>query len=375
MQTATTATTRFSRYKPCHRVIPRIHYPRPSSNSRCPNLGKSVATTSLESDADLTTHIIESNRWQELHGATVMPRLNGHCLPWLQAVSRGLKHPIILIAHRNSDDEIDGLLPLMRVESFLFGKFLTSLPYLNTGGVWCASSIAAKELIDHACQLTDELDARYLELRHELPFSHPRLNAERNDKVHMRLQLPETDEEFEKSMKSKLRSQVKKAGQHEMEVCFGQAELLDDFYRVFAINMRDLGTPVYSIQLFAQILEAFRGDAELCIVRLKGQPVAGAILVHASGLSEVPSASALRSFNHLSPNMLMYRHLLRRSIERGNRVFDFGRSSHGSGTYRFKEQWGAQPHPSAWQYYLRRGSVEDMTTSSPRKQRLIELWK
>ena len=40
-------------------------------------------------------------------------------------------------------------------------------------------------------------------------------------------------------------------------------------------------------------------------------------------------------------NMLMYWHLLQRTIQRGNRTFDFGRSSESSGTYRFKRQWGA----------------------------------
>jgi len=44
----------------------------------------------------------------------------------------------------------------------------------------------------------------------------------------------------------------------------------------------------------------------------------------------------------------MYCDLLRSAIERGaesliSESFDFGRSTAGSGTYRFKEQWGAVP--------------------------------
>lgn len=37
----------------------------------------------------------------------------------------------------------------------------------------------------------------------------------------------------------------------------GMAELLDDFYSVFSINMRALGTPVYSKSFFANILSEF----------------------------------------------------------------------------------------------------------------------
>ena len=39
---------------------------------------------------------------------------------------------------------------------------------------------------------------------------------------------------------------------------------------------------------------------------------------------------------------------------------DFGRSTLGSNTFRFKKQWGAQPEPAVWQYYVRKGQISDM---------------
>ncbi len=304
-----------------------------------------------------------------------MPKLNGHQQGWLRAIEHGLGHKPLLLAHKNHAGIIDGLLPLMHVKSILFGKFLTSLPYINTGGLWCDDVAVGTALIDHACLLAEQLNVRYLELRHESLFSHSKLNAQRTDKVHMRLALPSDDATFETSMKSKLRSQVKKSHQQGLSVEFGQMELLADFYRVFSINMRDLGTPVFPQRLFSEILKAFSQDAELCVVRFQQQAVAAALLIHAGGITEVPSASTLRKFNHLSANMFMYRNLLRRGIERGSHTFDFGRSSKESGTFKFKAQWGAEPHPAIWQYYLRKGNVDDMSASSPRREKLIELWK
>jgi hypothetical protein len=73
--------------------------------------------------------------------------------------------------------------------------------------------------------------------------------------------------------------------------------------------------------------------------------------------------------------MLVYWHLLMRSIDRGQHVFDFGRSSAGSSTYRFKTQWGAVPHGSAWQYYVRRGYVSEMRPTNAKNQRRIAIWK
>ncbi len=334
-----------------------------------------MATEIIPLDVN-TLDVNDLEAWQPLASdAHLMPRLNGHHPAWLRAIGSGLSHKPFVIRHKDPQGRCDGILPLMYVKSMLFGRFLSSLPYINTGGVWCHAPAVANELIDHACLLADQLDVRYLELRHEGPFSHPQLNAERTDKVHMRLPLPDTDESFETLMKSKLRSQVKKSTQNGLTVEFGQSELLNDFYRVFAINMRDLGTPVFPKRLFAEILAAFQQDAELCIVRHGREPVAGGLLVHVAGLTEVPSASALRKFNHLNPNMLMYRNLLRRAIERRSHTFDFGRSSKESGTFKFKAQWGAEPSPAQWQYYLRKGSVDDMSASSPRRQKLIEIWK
>ena len=56
-------------------------------------------------------------------------------------------------------------------------------------------------------------------------------------------------------------------------------------------------------------------------------------------------------------------------------MFDFGRSSPDSGTFRFKRQWGAEPEPAAWQYYLRKGTIRDMRPDNARFQPLIAAWR
>jgi hypothetical protein len=73
--------------------------------------------------------------------------------------------------------------------------------------------------------------------------------------------------------------------------------------------------------------------------------------------------------------MLMYWHLLERAMERGQSSFDFGRSSPDSNTYRFKKQWGAEPVPANWQYYVRQGSMNDMRPDNPRYARFIRVWQ
>ena len=156
---------------------------------------------------------------------------------------------------------------------------------------------------------------------------------------------------------------------------FGGEDLLSDFYEVFVRNMRDLGTPVFGRDLFARILAEFPGDAEFCVLRLDSRPIAAGLLVHRRGITEVPSASSLRSHNSTNANMLMYWRLLRRAIERRQGTFDFGRSSLDSNTFRFKKQWGAKPVPAVWQYYVRKGDFQEMRRETGKFDRLIGLWR
>jgi serine/alanine adding enzyme len=303
------------------------------------------------------------------------PRLAAHESGWSQALRDGLSHQSFDLTAHDGGGRVVGWLPLTLVKSLFFGKFLVSQPYLNSGGVWTAEASAAKALIDRAVALSDELQVKHLELRHEVRVEHDRLTKQRDDKVHMRLELPGNAEALMKSFKSKLRSQVKKSFENPFSVHWGRTELLSEFYFLFARNMRDLGTPVYSASLFESILGAFPGTSELCVVRLGSKPVAGALLLHNRGITEVPSASSLREFNATGANMWMYWQLLQRAIERGSETFDFGRSSLESGTFKFKEQWGAVPHPAVWQYYVRSGAPEDMRPTSPKRQRLIQAWQ
>ena len=293
---------------------------------------------------------------------------------WLHVLRTALDHEVFAL-EAVSEGRTCGFLPLAHVSSLLFGRFLVSLPYLNTNGVIAASPDVQATLVSRAVSLADELNVKYLELRHEEPVDHPDLNAALTSKVHMRLQLPKTTERLWKEFDPKVRNQVRKGEKHGFAVNWGGGELLDGFYDVLSRNMRDLGTPVYGRSLFREILAAFPNDAELCMVRDGVKPIAAALLIHGWGVTEVPTASALKEYNPSSANMMMYCRLLERAVERRQSVFDFGRSTTEGSTFKYKKQWGAVPHPAAWQYAMKDGTVGDMRPDNPRYQRAIRLWQ
>jgi FemAB-related protein (PEP-CTERM system-associated) len=293
---------------------------------------------------------------------------------WLNVLQHGLHHGVYCLEAVESGRTC-GFLPLAFVKSLLFGRFLVSLPYLNTVGVWADDADVRRKLIDRAIELADELRVRYLELRHEQPVEHPALTERFGNKAHMRLALPSFVGQLWKQLSCKVRNQVRKGQKNGFETAWGGRELLPEFYAVFSQNMRDLGTPVYGRRLFDQVLRQFPNQAELCVLRAEQMPVAGALLLHGRGVSEVPSAACLREYNPSCANMLMYWSLLERAVIRQQDVFDFGRSTINGNTYRFKKQWGAEPEAAVWQYYLRQGTIADMRPENPRYQRAIHIWQ
>lgn len=269
---------------------------------------------------------------------------------------------------------IGGVLPIVRLKSRLFGDFLVSLPYFNYGGVLAESASVRQRLLDRGCELARELGVAHLELRHRAP-SFDSLPA-RTDKVTMLLDLRGSPEELWKALSSKVRAQIKRPQREGAVGTHGGAELLGDFYQVFAENMRDLGTPVYPRRFFAEMLEAFPGNARLFVVRLADEPVAAAFVVGYRQTLEIPWASSLRRANSLGVNMLLYWNVLEFASQNGYATFDFGRCSVDSGTYRFKKQWGAQPLQLHWHYWLRDGGeLPRINHANPKYEAAVAAWR
>jgi serine/alanine adding enzyme len=251
-----------------------------------------------------------------------------------------------LSAHA-ADGRLVGVLPLVEQSGVLGGRTLVSLPFFSYGGILCDENSASVALGQAAAQLARERRAKHLELRQA--HESPELSwSTRLDKISMLLQLPSTVEELSRKLGSKLRSQIKRADRESPEVRVGGRELLGDFYPVFCSVMRDLGTPVYPRSMFEAVIDALQSHVSLVVVYMQGTPVAGAFLVQWRNGMEIPWAASLGRVRASSINMRLYWEALQLAIARGCQVFDFGRCTQDSNTYRFKHQWGAQPLQLYW---------------------------
>lgn len=296
-----------------------------------------------------------------------------HQFLWRPVISRAYGHqPLYLMARSNGC--VRGVLPLFLVKSRLFGKTLTSMPFLDYGGVCADDEAAAHLLLDKALDYAHEYGVDSVELRQYEPPA--REGLLRLDKVGMRLDLSVGMDSIWHSFPAKVRNQVRKAEKAGLRAEVGGAELLDEFYPVFAVNMRDLGSPVHHRAFFSNIFVEFGQQARLVLVRDGRQAVGGLVCLFFRDTVTVPWASSLREYFAKCPNNLLYWEALRYSYERGARCFDFGRSSTDSGTYHFKRQWGATPKQIYWQTLGKNGHQSSGFSSTNRKyQMALALWK
>jgi FemAB-related protein (PEP-CTERM system-associated) len=296
-----------------------------------------------------------------------------HRTEWNQLVHKTFGHPVEFITLMH-DGKIVGLLPLTEFKSLLFGHFAVSLPFINYGGPLLSGPTLVEPLNKFLADIRSEKKYDYIELRFDslretrLPVKH--------HKVTFLMELPAESEVLWDSFKAKLRSQIRRPMKENMYSKTGGAELLEDFYRVFAVNMRELGTPVLPKSFFRNILRQFPQNAYIVAVYTEnGLAVAASFLIRSKNILEIPWASSLREYNRLSPNMLLYWDSLKLAIEKGCKVFDFGRCTPGSGTYKFKKQWSSNEHPLCWAYLLPVGKqLPELNPENNKFSLAIKIW-
>lgn len=266
-----------------------------------------------------------------------------HLYAWRRIISRVYQHDCPYLAARNSAG-IAGVLPLVDVRSLAFGRYLVSMPFLNAGGP-IGSAEAIRALTGRAVQLGHDRRVRLLEFRAGTALDVDLDYAA--EKIECRLQLPNTGEELWRGFPAKLRSQIRRAQKANIEMRFGEDQV-EPFFTVFSRNMRDLGSPTHPQRFFAALLEEMPDTAMLGVAYYAGKPVAGGCALRWQGEVEMTWASALREYSTHAPNMLLYWAFMERAIETGARTFNFGRCTPGTGSHRFKAQWGTADRPLHW---------------------------
>jgi FemAB-related protein (PEP-CTERM system-associated) len=296
-----------------------------------------------------------------------------HRWGWRTVIVNAFDLPVFYLV-AGSQGSIRGVLPLAWQRSALFGSFLTAIPFLNAGGPLADSLEIEQALVDHAISLAAKLGAAHLQLRYRGEY-HLALPALMQKVAAVREVSSDTDSMW-RSISSNNRRKVNKASKSGLTVQAEGASALDDFYEIFADNMRNLGTPVYAKKLFSETLLAFPGETDILMLRLGERPVAAAFLNCFRDVIEATWICSHYEYLQLQPNMLLYWSILRVAGERGFRMVDFGRSTRDAGTHKFKQLWNTTDVPLPWAYWTPMGEAAGkLSPANPKYQLATSIWK
>jgi FemAB-related protein (PEP-CTERM system-associated) len=294
-----------------------------------------------------------------------------HRAGWREVLARAFGHDTYFF-YAEIDGRIEGVLPLVHVKSFLFGNALTSTPFCVYGGIAATNTMAREALDREACALAHRLGVDYLELRNRIPQQ----NARPVKDLYVTFRKP-IDPDMEKNtlaIPRKQRAMVRKG------IAAGLIGEVDDgidrFYDTYAESVRHLGTPVFAKKYFRILREVFGSDCEVLNITHSGKTVASVMSFYFRGEVLPYYGGGTPAAREVAGNDFMYWELMRRACERGVKVFDYGRSKIGTGSFSFKKNWGFEPEPLYYEYELVRAKkVPDINPLNPKYRLFIDIWK
>jgi len=295
-----------------------------------------------------------------------------HRIGWRSIIEDVFRHRThYLVAERGGG--VCGVLPLAEVRSRVFGHALVSLPFCVYGGPLADDGETTAALVAAGQDLARRLGVSHLELRDRSPQCDGWPTQELY--VTFRKSLASDVEANMLAIPRKQRAMVRKGIKHGL-----RSEIdtnVDRFFELYADNVHRHGTPPFAKAYFARLCETFGADCEvLTVVAPDGRPVSGVLSFYFRDEVLPYYAGDTVAARDLAANDFKYWELMRRACERGCKLFDFGRSKRGTGSFDFKKNWGFEPEPLSYEFALfGRDAIPQNNPLNPKYRAFIALWR
>ncbi len=296
-----------------------------------------------------------------------------HLLGWKRAIEKTFGfQSSYFFAQR--DGQICGIVPLFQVKNWVIGSCLHSVPFGVYGGICAADQESYDSLLNHVKQLAVREQVEHLDLHQRAGELHPDFHSN-TLYVAFTTPLSPNPEANLKKLPRDTRYMIRKGEKAGLRAQHG-LEQLKDFYPLFCDSMRRLGTPVFPLALFKNLLGEFSSQVDLTMIYSGEQAVSGVISFTFRDTFLPYYAGANSLAPGLAANNFMYWHLMKYAAEQGFRSFDFGRSKKNTGAYQFKSQWGMIIENLNYQVYLvRRKTVPNFSPVNPKFEMATRVWQ
>jgi FemAB-related protein (PEP-CTERM system-associated) len=271
------------------------------------------------------------------------------------------------------EQHICGILPLFLIKGPLLGTRVFSIPYAVYGGILANDKEIELELLKFAQNYTQQHEAQYLELRYlyNPGFKLPKLDSH----VTFRKRIEGGPEDILQSIPRKSRASVRK-GYEKFNLTVQIDKDLDTLYRLYCLNKRKLGSPVYPKSFFKNLIEEFQKNSWIMTVYFKNIPVSSVIYFYFKDTCFPYFSGYNPKYLYTYANNVLYYELMKESMQRGYKNFDFGRSRVNSGPGAFKKNMGFEPIHLYYYYYLHCATeIPNISPTNSKFKPAIRIWK
>lgn len=294
-----------------------------------------------------------------------------HLAEWQGVLRRAFGHRTHYLMVEQSG-QIRGVLPLAEVKSLVFGHALVSTPFCVYGGILAMDDASHSALERAACDLACKLGVGHLEMRNR-QRRHPAWPC-KELYVTFRKEISDDPERNMLAIPRKQRAMVRKGIKENLRVEVDAR--VDRHYEMYSESLRNLGTPVFARRYLGILKETF-GDACDIVTVLKGDAAVASVLNFYFRDEVLPYyGGGTHLARAVAGNDFMYWQVMERARQRGCHWFDYGRSKRGTGAFDFKVNWGFEPEPLYYEYYLvKRTEVPNLSPANPKFGKAIEIWR
>jgi FemAB-related protein (PEP-CTERM system-associated) len=239
-----------------------------------------------------------------------------HLIEWKELIEKNFGHKShYIMAFQN--DKVSGILPLFEIKNILFGHSLISMPCVVYGGVCAGDGETENALYRSAATLGRLMGVDYVEMRNRFSCLSD-TNYSMTDRVDSSYEnnsgdwitkdlyvtfekeiYPDNESNL-KAIPRKQRRMIRQGIKAGLESKIGGKEFMEGFYDLYARNLKNHGTPVFSCNFFKGIMDTFPDTFILSV--WKGNVMVAAVMTFVFKDRVIPSYPVLqRSVEGIPP--------------------------------------------------------------------------
>jgi len=268
-----------------------------------------------------------------------------HSTQWLAALRRTYGYEPVVFTTTGPKKPLKNGFPFCRVESWLTGRRLVSVPFSD----YCAPLVAQDEDLPFFAATLDEQAReqrwRYIEIRplESFEVKSALMHPVARYTLHRLNLRPDLGVLFANLHKDSIQRKIRRAEREGLTYQEGSTEsILDSFYQLLVITRRRHRVPPQPRKWFRHLMDCFGDALKIRIASKNGHPVAGMVTIRYKDTLVYKYGGSDARLNNLGGMHLLYWRSIVDAKNSGLRVFDLGRSdAEQSGLITFKRRWGA----------------------------------